>query len=422
MVVGRRARARRRGAAGSLRTVSGRPERAGAGAWARPVWLLTLVLAGLAMLGPFTIDTLFPAFPQVGRAFAVDSTAMQQVTSVYLLSYGTMSIFHGPLSDSLGRKPVMIGGLLGYAVASAVCVLAPTFGVLLAGRAAQGLFAGAATVVSRAVIRDLYSGAQAQRMMARVLMVFAVAPAVAPVVGGEILRFATWHAIFWFVAGYAVLVAAATVLVLPETLPRDRRHPLRVGLVVRGLWEVARSWRFERLALCTAFAFGSYFFYVAAAPIVVVDLLGLGERDFWILFVPMIAGMVVGSWLSARLAGRVDPRRLVDGAMVGLLLAAGLNVAVAASTAPVLWAVLGPALLGVVTGIVFPLLQLAMLDLFPERRGAAASMASFASLVFNAALAGAIVPLVSSSLLVAAAASAVMAAVGATLWWWHRRA
>lgn len=413
---------------GSVRTVTGTEREPDAGQpvpsvpSARPAWLLTLVLASLAMLGPFTIDTIFPAYPDVGREYAVDATAMQQVTSVYLLSFGVMSIFHGPLSDSLGRKPVMIGGLTGYVLASLLCLLAPTFEVLLAGRVAQGLFAGAATIVSRAVIRDLYSGAQAQRMMARVLMVFAVAPAVAPVVGGEILRFGPWQAIFVFVAGYAVLVAVLTALVLPETLPRSARQPLHLGSVVGSLWEVARSWRFERLALCTTFAFASYFIYVAGAPIIVVDLLGRGERDFWLLFVPMIAGMVAGSWLSTRLAGRVDPRRLVDGAMVGLLASAAVNVVLTA-TVPVLpWAVVGPTLLGVGIGIVFPLLQLAMLDLFPERRGAAASMASFASLLFNAALAGALVPLVDGSLLQVALASAALAVLGGALWLWHRRA
>ncbi|GAA5160481.1 multidrug effflux MFS transporter [Ornithinimicrobium tianjinense] len=387
----------------------------------RAAWLMTVLLAGLAMIGPFTIDTLFPGFVSIGRDFGADAAALQQLTSVYLLSFALMSIFHGPLSDSLGRKPVMIGGLAGYTVASAVCALAPTFGVLLAGRVAQGLCAGAATIVSRAVIRDLYSGAQAQRMMARVMMIFAVAPAVAPVIGGEILRFAEWPAIFWFVAGYAVLTALLTLTVLPETLPRSRRHPLRPGAVVGGLWRVARSWPFERLALCTTFVFASYFLYVVAAPMVVVDLLGLGEQDFWTLFVPMIAGMALGSWISTRVAERVAPERLVDGTLLWLLGAAVLNVLLVVLWPTVPGAVAGPALLGVSIGIVFPVLQLAMLDLFPTHRGAAASMASFASLVFNALLAGAIAPLVGGSLVTLALTSLAFAATGAALWWWHRR-
>jgi DHA1 family bicyclomycin/chloramphenicol resistance-like MFS transporter len=388
---------------------------------ARAGWLVTVVLASLAMIGPFTIDTIFPGFEAVGRDFAVDATALQQLTSTYLLAFALMSVLHGPLSDALGRKPVMIGGLVGYTVASVVAATAPSFAVLLAARVAQGLFAGAATIVSRAVIRDLFEGPEAQRLMARVMMIFAVAPAVAPVIGGEILRFATWHAIFWFVGVYAVATAVLTALVLPETLPPQDRTRLRVGAVVGGLWQVARSWPFERLALCSALAFGSYFVYVVGAPIVVVDLLGLGEQDFWVLFVPMIGGMVVGSWLTNRLAGRLDGRILVDRAMTGLVLAGAANVVLTAVVPTLPWAVVGPALMGTAIGIVFPVLQLAMLDLFPHHRGSAASMASFASLVFNAALAGVVIPLVSASLPTLAATSLGLAVLGVVLWVWHRR-
>lgn len=388
---------------------------------ARAGWLVTVVLASLAMIGPFTIDTIFPGFEAVGRDFAVDATALQQLTSTYLLAFALMSVLHGPLSDALGRKPVMIGGLVGYTVASVVAATAPSFAVLLAARVAQGLFAGAATIVSRAVIRDLFEGPEAQRLMARVMMIFAVAPAVAPVIGGEILRFATWHAIFWFVGVYAVATAVLTALVLPETLPPQDRTRLRVGAVVGGLWQVARSWPFERLALCSALAFGSYFVYVVGAPIVVVDLLGLGEQDFWVLFVPMIGGMVVGSWLTNRLAGRLDGRVLVDRAMTGLVLAGAANVVLTAVVPTLPWAVVGPALMGTAIGIVFPVLQLAMLDLFPHHRGSAASMASFASLVFNAALAGVVIPLVSASLPTLAATSLGLAVLGVVLWVWHRR-
>lgn len=385
-------------------------------------WLITIVLASLAMIGPFTIDTIFPGFPSIGRDFAADSTALQQLTSTYLISFALMSVLHGPISDALGRKPVMIGGLTGYAVACVVAALAPNFAVLIGARVAQGLFAGAATIVSRAVIRDLFEGAEAQRLMARVMMIFAVAPAFAPVIGGEILRFATWHAIFWFVCLYAVVTAIVTAFVLPETLPPEDRTPLRVGAILGGLWQVARSWRFERLALCSAMAFASYFIYVVGAPIFVVDLLGLGEQDFWILFVPMIGGMVIGSWLTNRVAGHLDSGLLVDRAMSGLILASLVNLALVAVAPQLPWAVIGPGLIGIAIGIAFPVLQLAMLDLFPHHRGAAASMASFAALAFNALLAGLIMPLVSASLLTVALTSTLFAVVGVALWWWHRRA
>ncbi|AXH96535.1 multidrug effflux MFS transporter [Ornithinimicrobium avium] len=396
---------------------------AGAGAdRVPPGWAVTTVLASLAMIGPFTIDTVFPGFQAIGEDLGGDTAALQQVTSVYLLTFAVMSVLHGPLSDALGRKPVMLGGIAGYVVASVACALAPTLGWLLVGRAVQGLFAGAATIVSRAVIRDLYAGAAAQRLMSQVMMIFAIAPAIAPVIGGWLLLAGPWRGIFWFVGLYGVVVAVVTARALPETLPPAQRQPLRVGALLSGLWVVARSWSFERLALATAFIFSAYIFYVLAAPIVVVELLGLGEQDFWILFVPMIGGMVLGSWVSGRAAGRVDAEVLVDRAVLLVLLATAVNVALVLVAPRPPWVVVGPALIGVGIGVVFPVLQLALLDLFPHHRGAAASMSAFSVLICNALVAGVVAPLVTTSLLSAALTSTGFAAAGALLWGWHRGA
>lgn len=374
------------------------------------------------MLGPFTIDTIFPGFESMGRQFGADALAMQQVTTVYLASFAVMSIFHGPISDAVGRKPVMLVGLGGYIVGSVACALAPTLGWLLVGRAVQGLFAGAATVISRAVIRDLYEGAQAQRLMSQVMMIFSIAPAIAPVVGGWILAIGPWPGIFWFIAGYGVLVTIATVTILPETLPREQRQPLRVGSVFSGLWGVARSWPFERLSLATAFTFSAYIFYVLAAPIVVVDLLGLGEQDFWMLFVPLVAGMALGSWITGRVAGQIESHRLVDATMGFVVAAAAVNVALTMLSPTLPWVLVGPTLLGVAIGVVFPVLQLALLDMFPHHRGAAASMTAFVILAFNVVIAGVIAPLATASLLTAALTSAGLSLLGVLAWVWHRRA
>ena len=382
--------------------------------------MLTIVLASLAMIGPFTIDTIFPGFEQIGADFSADTAALQQVTSIYLLSFAVMSVLHGPLSDALGRKPVMIGGLAGYTLASILCAFAPNLTVLLIGRAIQGLFAGAATIVSRAVIRDLFEGAQAQRLMSQVAMIFAIAPAIAPVIGGFLLQLGPWPGIFWFVAGYAVATAVLVAVVLPETLPAPDRQPLAIGSIFGSLLLVARSFAFERLAIATAFIFAGYFLYIVAAPIIVLDLLGLGEQDFWMLFVPMIGGMVTGSLLTNRLAGRIDAARLVDLTMIFMLAVGATNVALAAWSPGLPWVLIGPGLMGVTIGVAFPLLNLALLDMFPQHRGAAASLGSFASLCFNALLAGVISPLVVTSLFSTALSSAALALTGAGLWAWHR--
>jgi DHA1 family bicyclomycin/chloramphenicol resistance-like MFS transporter len=269
------------------------------------------VLALLSMIGPFSIDTPFPAFEQMGRDLAVETHELHLVVTVYLLPFAVMSIFHGPLSMRLGRKPVIVGATVGYVAASVLCAFAPSLGWLLVGRAIQGLAAGGASIVSRTVIRDLFDGPQAQRLMSRVLIIFGIAPAIAPVVGGVLVQLGPWQLVFWFMAGLGLFTIAATLLVLPESHPAERRVPLRFGEVVRGLGEVLRVPAFHRIAWAATLVFGAQFLYIGGAAIFLVDLLGQGELDFWKLFTPMIGAMMLRSTLSGRLAGVLEPTRVV---------------------------------------------------------------------------------------------------------------
>ena len=175
------------------------------------------------MFGPFSIDTIFPAFPQLSAQLGADKLAMQQTISVYLLAYALMSVVHGPLSDAVGRRRVIIGGLAVFTLASVGCALAPDLGTLLLFRALQGLSAGVGLIVGRAAIRDLFQGDDAQRLMSQVSMIFGIAPAIAPLVGGWILGWARWPMIFWFLTAFSVLLLASTALWLPETHPKDRK-------------------------------------------------------------------------------------------------------------------------------------------------------------------------------------------------------
>lgn len=383
---------------------------------------ITLVLASLAMIGPFAIDTIFPAFGQVGQDFGVDSSAMQQVTSVYMLAFATMSIFHGPIADAVGRKPVMITGLAGFALANVFAALAPSFGLLLLARFIQGAFAGAATIVSRVVIRDLFAGAEAQKLMAQVMMIFSVAPAIAPILGGWLLTVGQWPLIFWAVAGYALLMIVTVVVLLPETLPVADRQPLRPDNVVRSLLQVATKPALIRISFTMAMGFGGYFIYILGAPIIMLDLLGEGEQDFWKLFIPLIGGMLIGSYLSGRLAGKIPRYRLVTVIMPLTVIAGAINLVLVFISPTLPWAVIGPTLLSVAIGTVFPILNLEILELFPHQRGAAASIGTFASLIFNALVAGAVIPLAAASLVSLAALGLGLSILSALGWWWHVRA
>lgn len=386
--------------------------------------VLPIVLASVSMLGPFSIDTAFPAFVEIQGDLGVGSEATQQLVSAYILAFGVMSVFHGPISDAIGRKPVMIGGLIGYLLASIGCALAPNMTILLVFRVLQGLLAGGGVIVSRTVIRDLYDGPEAQRLMSRVVMIFGVAPAVAPIVGGWILQLGPWRWIFWFLALFSALVLLLIVTLLPETHPTEQRQPLRVGAILRSLGEVGRSRRFQRVGGSAAFAFGGQFLYIGAAAIFVVDLLGKGETDFWIFFVPMITGIVCGSWVSGRAAGRISGRRLVTMGYSFALASAVLNAVLMAipATSRLPWAVLGPMLIAFGIGSAYPTTQLTILDAFPRQRGAATSMSTAIALILNGLTAGALAPFVTTSLLTLAVSSAVLVGIGLALWLWHLRA
>src|SRR5687768_10084948 len=181
--------------------------------------LLALVLAGLAMVGPFSIDSYLPAFPAIARDFSLTPLQVQQTMSVYLIAFAVMMLFHGTLSDSFGRRPVILANLALFMAATLGCALAQDFSQLLAFRALQGVSAGAGMVVGRAIIRDTYEGFAAHRLMSLVTMIFGIAPAIAPVIGGWLLSRFTWHAIFVFLTCYAALLFVACWFRLPEPHP-----------------------------------------------------------------------------------------------------------------------------------------------------------------------------------------------------------
>ncbi len=386
-------------------------------------WLFLVILAGLGMVGPFSIDTMFPAFTQLEAEWGASELALQQIVSVYLLAFAVMSLLHGPLSDALGRKPVIIGGTILYIAASVGCALSPNLGVLLVFRALQGISAGAGQIISRAMVRDVFSDEQAQRTMSHIAMIFGLAPALAPIIGGWVLGVGSWRGIFWFLTGFGLVLLALVVLVMPETHPAERRSAFQVRSLASGLLEVWRNRDGRRLAFAGMFNFAGMFLYISAAQLFVVKLLGLGAQDFWILFVPLISGMVVGSWVSGRLAGRMSGRRLASLGYLISLGAGAVNLALALVPAArgLPWAVLPLPFYSFGIALAFPILTLAMLDLFPSVRGSASSVQSFVSLVANAAIAGILAPAVAFSLPTLAGTALVLTVAAWALWHRHLR-
>jgi len=386
-------------------------------------WLAAL-LAALAAIGPFSIDTYLPAFPAIGAALDASALQVQQTLTAYMATFAFMSLWHGALSDRYGRRAVIIVSMSLFAAASLVCALAQSIAWLWIGRALQGMSAGAGMVVGRAVIRDIYDGAQAQRLMSRVMLIFGLAPAVAPLVGGALLALAGWRSVFVFLTLFGLSLAWMTWRFLPETLPRQARQPLSPLRLARAYWAVFSSLAFILLALAVALNFNGFFVYVLSAPVFIVKHLGLGPLDFGWLFVPAVVGMMGGSWTSGRLAGRWSaPRTIAAGFAV--MLAAGLgNVVHAAWLPPALPASVLPVMVyNFGMSLAMPSLTLLALDLFPQRRGMAASCQSFVQVGVNALSAGLVVPLLWANPLTLALGMSIYVALGLLAFvLWSRRA
>ena len=392
----------------------------------RGTWVglaIPVVIAMLSMIGPFSIDTPFPAFPAMASDFEVEPGRMQLVVTTYLGAFALMSVLHGPLSDAVGRRPVMLVSCGVYALASVGAALSPSLPILLAFRALQGLSAGGSTIVSRTLVRDLYDGPDAQRLMSRVAVIFSVAPAIAPVIGGLLLQVGPWPLEFWFMATLGLVLIAAILVVLPETHPEHLRTPLRLREIGRGLLDVAGDAAFHRVTWAMTLTFGGQFLYIGGAAIFVGDLLGQGEPDYWKFFAPMVAGLMLGSLISSRLAGRIGPLRLITGGLAFSTVSALAAVAIAVVAGPTLpWAVVGPSLIALGVGAAYPNQNLVLLDLFPLRRGAVMSAATFCTLMFNAIAAVTITPYAGRSVVGLAVAAALLVGLGGVVWLSHLRA
>lgn len=373
------------------------------------VGVLGVLLGCLTMLGPFSIDAVLPGFNDIGEALQSDKAEVQQVITAYLVPYALMSVIHGPLSDAFGRRKVILFGLAVFLAASVGCALSQNLTSLLTFRACQGLSAGVGLIVGRAVIRDVLSGAEAQKLFTRVAMIFGIAPAIAPVIGGAMLRWG-WPSTFWLVGAISLALLVVTSMLLPETHKPDVRTRLSIIGPLRTYRSMIADRRFLLLSSAAAFNFAALWLYICSAPFFVMGALKLTERDFGWLFIPMIAGMVAGSFISGRIAGVVTSQRQIGAGFAICALAMALNMGVSLGDGLLVlpWAVVPIFINAFGISLVFPVITLAIIDMYPAHRGSASSLQAFFSLAVNAIIAGLVSPFVGSSTL-------IMSVVGACL-------
>jgi DHA1 family bicyclomycin/chloramphenicol resistance-like MFS transporter len=384
----------------------------------RATLALAAMLAGLATLGPFAIDTYMPSFPAMAQSLDATTLEIQQTLSAYLLPFSIMMLFHGALTDSFGRRPVILTGLVIFAGASLGCALAQSLPQLLFFRALQGMSAGTGMVAGRAMIRDVYAGHDAQRVMSMVTMIFGLAPAVAPIIGGWLEVTFGWRAIFVFLTGFAGLLYVSCLFRIAETLPPAKRQPFSPRPLLLNYLKLFGSVKFGLLSSAIALNFAAFFLYIASAPAVIYKLLGLGENEFAWLFVPGISGVIAGAFLSGRLAGKWSSRRTVCCGYAVMIAAALANVIYNAIFPPALpWTVLPVMVYTIGMALVMPSLTLLLLDLFPGNRGLAASLQGAQQSFICALAAGLLSPYVSATGLGLAGAMAGLLASGLACWY-----
>ncbi|WP_374340460.1 multidrug effflux MFS transporter [Methyloversatilis sp.] len=354
---------------------------------------LALLLAGLSAIGPFAIDTYLPAFPAIAADLGATRLEVQQSLTIYLGFFALMTLWHGALADALGRRRVVLWSLVMFFLTSVGCALATQIEHLWVARALQGMCAGAGMVVGRAVVRDLFEGAEAQRLMSTIQLLFALAPAAAPIIGGWVFGLFGWRAVFWFLAVYSVLMWGLCLRRLPETLDPDHRRSLHPVQLARDYAHMFAHPALLVLVVAVSMNFAGFFLYVMSAPVFLMEHLGVSPQGFAWLFGPTVAGMMTGSWLGRRLAGKVPPHTQLKLAYTVMLCAAFgnvlLNMFVPASLP---WAVLPVALYNVGQALAMPILSLLALELFPRARGMVSSCQGFAQSLTNAAAAGLVVP------------------------------
>lgn len=374
---------------------------------------LAVLLAAMTAIGPFSIDTYLPAFPAMAVGLGATTLEVQQTLSAYMATFSFMMLWHGALSDAFGRRRVLLVAFALFAAASLFCAFATRIEHLWLGRALQGLSAGAGMVVSRAIVRDVLEGPAAQRLLAHIGIMFAIAPAVAPVIGGWIQSWFGWQAVFIFLALYGFVLVAAIYRLLPETLAPEDRQSLQPKPLARAYAAVFTHPPFIALALTLALTFNGFFIYVLSAPKFLIEHLGVSPTAFLWLFGPVMLGMMGGNWLAARMAGQVGSRRTIGLGFAIMIGSALLNLAMNFWLPPTLpWAVLPLALYVFGMALNMPVLSLRVLDLFPERRGLVSSCQGSTQTAINTVTAALLAPLFWDSTLTLALAMLIFLLLG----------
>ncbi len=357
---------------------------------------LVLLLAALSTIGPFTVVTVLPAMGSIGRTFGTSAEQTQLVISLYSICFGLMNLLHGAVSDAIGRKKVIIVALSCYSVAAVVCAFSTSLTMLIAARMVQGLSGGAGAIVSRAIIRDCFEGKQAQKIMAYVTMIFSLAPAIAPIVGGKLSSsHFGWQGVFLFLSAFGVVLLFSSWIKLSRVYPAEQKKSISFSFLFSSYKQLLCKPAFILLSSALTFSFVGMYIFVHSAHRVLAGHFHIEETKFSILFIPLVIGIMSGSFFSGKLTNRLS---LKGSTIVGyiIMLASALTTMLYHLFFPAhLWMVVIPlATYAFGAFFIVPAMMVTLLDIIPDLRGTASSLQSCMQSLCAGITSGFIAPLV----------------------------
>lgn len=369
---------------------------------AHPVRLV-VILGSLSAFAPLSVDMYLPAFPSLSADLHAGPSAVQLTLTACLIGLAGGQLVAGPLSDTLGRRRPLLVGLVVYTVLSAACVVAPSIYALVALRLVQGAGGAAGIVIAAAAVRDRFSGVAMARFLSTLLLVNGIAPVVAPVIGGQLLRVLSWRGVFVVLTGVGLVLLITCFVWFDESLPVERRRPGSLGDTVRSFGRLVADRPFVGFGLTGALAFSGMFAYISGSSFVLQDIFGLSPQRFGLVFGTNALGIVAVGQLNRWLVGRFAPRRLLAVSLAtatvggGVVLAAVLGGLGLPALLPGLFAVVAS------TGAVLPNTRALAMAGYPDLAGTASALLG----VVQFALGGLVAPLIG----VAGTATAVPMAV-----------
>ncbi|MDF2935041.1 MAG: bcr [Paenibacillaceae bacterium] len=312
-------------------TLTTTQEGAGASSGAKRGAGLILILGALSAFGPLSLDMYLPSLPTLARDLGSSPSQAQLSLTFCLLGLAVGQLLAGPLSDMRGRRGPLLVSLIVYAAASLACVYSPDIWTFCALRLVQGLAGAAGIVLSRAVVRDMYTGTELTRCFAMLMLVNGAAPVLAPILGAQLLAWTSWRGIFMILAAIGAIMLASVWMWLPETLPKERRASGGLPQTLSAFRELLRDRRFVGLALSQGFMYAAMFAYISGSPFVLQDLYSMSPQGFSLVFAVNGVGIILAGQTAGKLAGRVREEHLfIAGIAMGLAGGLGLLITVLA--------------------------------------------------------------------------------------------